>query len=133
MMLFALRPCVLKSLAWHRLSTTWTRRGVVLAVAVAAFGVVAAVQSWGPLKLQPSESQLSLQLMAVIYSALIIFLALGHLLARGGRARALDDASWPIPTRSIPALVLSWVANLGMLALFLNGVLLTLRGHLAPT
>jgi hypothetical protein len=132
-MLFTLRPSVLKALDWNRLSTAWTRRGVLLALAVAAFGAAGAVPSSGPVRLQLSESQLSLRFMAAIYLALIISLALGHLLARRARARALDEASLPTPGWFTPAFVLSWIANLGMLALFLNGVLLTLRGHLAPT
>jgi MFS family permease len=132
-MLLTLRPSVLTALDWNRLSRTWTRRSVLLAIAVAAFGVVGAVQSSGPVRLQLSESQLSLQLMAAIYLALMVCLALGHLLARRGRPTAPDEASLPVPRWSTPPLVLSWIANLGMLALYLNGVLLTLHGHLVPT
>jgi MFS family permease len=131
-MLATLRPSVLKGLDRNRLSRTWTRRSALLAIAVAAFGVVGAVQPSGPLRLQLSESQLSLQLMATIYSALIACLALGHLLAREKRPTAREEASPPVTRWPTPALVLSWIANLGMLALFLNGVLLTLHGHLIP-
>lgn len=120
--LIGLRP---GTLGWRRLLTHWLRWSAVFALAVAGSAAASAAPDAAVLgRLEPSGP-------AGLYSLLLIGLALSYLLARAGRAKATGEDSFRPLGWFVPAVGLAWTAYLGLLALVLDGVFLTLRAHLA--
>lgn len=123
--LIGLRPGALRALGWTRLFSRWLRRSGLFAIAVAGSAVAGVARDAGFL------NPLDRSVPAGLYAASLIGLVLSYLLARVGRAKASGEDSIRPLGWFVPALGLAWTTHLGLLALFVDGVFLTLRAQLA--
>ena len=131
-MLSALRPGALQAQSWRRLRSSWTKRRILVAIAVGGLSIVSATESLGLPRPLVDGSQLTPRTSAPLYMGFVGCLLVSHLVARGGQARAVWKNSFrPLPW-FILAFGLAWVAKLGVYALYLHALLLTLQAALAP-
>ncbi len=129
--LFALRRGSAGTRSWRDLRRRWWRRAAVLGIAVGGFWLVGAGTEQSLLEARVAGSQIERPALAGLYALLCLPLVGGALAARFERSGA--PRAWSTsPLRWLPAAsLLTWLAYLGFLTLYLNGALLTLRGHLA--
>ncbi len=108
-----------------------TRDAVVLGCASGGFWLIGKAPSQGLLRIRLADSQLDPSTLATLYALLWTALAGSLILDRLDGPPASSSA--PRARRRSLALTapLAGTAYLGFLALYLNGALLTLRGHLA--
>lgn len=128
--LLALRSSSRRS--WDARRRRWAVRAAALGAAVGTFWLIGRGVERALLRLWLEDSPADLPTLASLYGLLWILLAGSVFLTRF--ERSASDSSQSTRFRSMLATtsLLAWAAYLGFLALYLYGVFLTLRGHLAP-
>jgi hypothetical protein len=130
----ALRRSVLTRQNWRTLGDPWLKWSGVSALAVGGFGFVGLGTEQEQavlLKLAVSESQLPPKHLITLYLCFTLIWGIASLLFLTGKAAAASEETRDPLMYFIPAFTLAWLGNLGMYALFFDGLLLTLAGHLA--
>ncbi len=118
--------------SWRRmpLPRRLTRRAGILGGAVAGLWLVGLVSGWGLPQPRWADAEVAARTLAGLYLLLWLLLAGAAWLIRRERPPAGSTSS----RRSLAAAsLLSWVAYVGFLTLYLNASFLTLRGCLAES
>jgi hypothetical protein len=131
LMIWTLRPAVLRQQTWKKLSDVWLKLPTLSAFGFMAFGVVAAVGTVEESLVRNgfAYSQVPLSTLGVIYALTVLLLVVAHLTTTVGKASASEESNVPL-LMFVLAMGCAWVGTLGAYTLFVDGVILTLYAHL---
>lgn len=119
--------------SWNALRRRWAKGAAILGGAVGCFWLIGRASELSLLKIRLADSQVDPSTLASLYVLLWIVLAGCVILTRFERPATEASGSRALHGSLALTVPLTWATYLGFLTLYLNGALLTLRGHLAGT